>query len=270
MTQSLLSPNHIQSIEQAVIFTDCVDIAFNEMHQVLLNELATQSIDKVHIHPMIAVKNFSVVNASFNIRLFADLFPPVKTLFIVVVNGIHSSPERLFGKTKHGLTFIGNNSGYFNWLIEDFGLEILYQNKITREVNGKSFGGKYVQMPTAAKIIAGIPFEQMGDKKEKNFLREYKIEHGTIVHCDNFGLMKIKAPLLKGYQEGEKLKFFVNGHYKTEGIYTEKMKQQPDNTWVLFSGSSLSGLPELGKVRALDSAGELGVREGDNISWERA
>jgi S-adenosylmethionine hydrolase len=219
---------------------------------------------------MIAIKHFSTINAAFNIRLFSEIYPPDKTLFVVVVSGLNSNPERIFGQTKNGLTFVGNNSGYFSWLAQDLGLEYIYQNITTREVDGKSFGGKYVQIPTAAKIIANIPLEQIGIQKTNDFLADLPIKEGTVVHCDNFGLMKLKAPKLTNFYEGEKLKFFVNNVYAVDGIYTEKMKQQKDNTWVLFTGSSLSGLPELGKVRSQNSAKELNVIEGDVISWERA
>jgi len=261
---------NLPTIKNVVILTDCTDIAFNEMRQTLLNELDSFAIHDINISPIVMINHFSVINAAFNIRLFSEIYPAEKTIFIVVVSGLNSNPERIFGKTKNGLTFVGNNSGYFNWLIQDVGIEYLYQNKTTREVNGNSFGGKYVQVPTAAKLIAGLPLDHLGVKKEEGFIRDFVIENGTVVHCDNFGLMKIKSNKLTHFCEGEKLRIFVNNIYKADGIYTEKMKSQKDNTWVLFTGSSLYGLPELGKVRSQNSAQELGVKVGDIISWEKA
>lgn len=256
-------------LRQVVIITDCIDTSFNEMHQTLLNELNFYGVDQINIEPLVPIKNFSVINAAFNIRLFSEIYPPESTIFIVVVHGVRSDPKRIFGKTKNGLTFVGNNSGYFNWLIKDVGLKCLYENKITRKVDGQSFGGKYVQIPTAAKIIAGVSLDEIGIRKSKSFLKDYSIPHGTVVHIDNFGLMKIKAPKLEAFSEGDKLKVYVNGQYKITAIYSEKIKKQEDGTWVLFTGSSLYGLPELGRVRSQNSAKELDIIEGDIITWEK-
>lgn len=263
------SINKKSPIKQAVIITDCTDIAFNEMHQSLLNEFTNLGIHDFHIAPSVSVKNFSVVNAAFSIRLLADIFPSETTIFIVVVHGIHSNPERIFGQTNNGLTFVGNNSGYFDWLIKDFGLDYIYENKTNRDVNGKSFGGKYVQIPTAAKIINGNTLEEMGIRKSKDFLKDFPIVDGTVVHIDNFGLIKIKAPKLKEYVEGDKLKIYLDGSYKLTAVYTEKMKKQADGTWTLYTGSSLYGLPELGRVRSQNSAKELEIVEGQVITWEK-
>ncbi len=256
-------------IKSAVIITDCTDVSFSEMHQSLRNQLDLYGISDVHISPMVPVKNFSVINAAFNIRLLADIFPAETTIFIVVVHGIQSSPARIFGKTKQGLTFVGNNSGYFNWLIEDFGLAELYENNVNRTIDGRSFGGKYVQIPTAAKIIANESFEKLGLERSSEFLNAFSIPLGTVVHTDNFGLMKIKAPKLIDFNEGEKLQIFVNGTPRVIAVYTEKMKRQQDGEWVLFNGSSLYGLPELGRVRSQNSAQELNVAEGDIITWKK-
>lgn len=258
-----------KALKSAVIITDCTDISFAEMHQSLRNQLAEYGIHDLHISPMVSVKNFSVVNAAFSIRLLADIFPPEQTIFIVVVHGIQSSPARIFGQTKHGLTFVGNNSGYFNWLLEDFGLANLYENKVNRTIDGRSFGGKYVQMPTAAKIIANISPEEIGISRSEDFLLKYSVPLGTVVHTDNFGLMKIKAPQLTDFVEGENIQIYVNGIPRVIAIYTEKMKKQQDGIWTLYSGSSLYGLPELGRVRSQNSAQELGVVEGDIITWKK-
>jgi S-adenosylmethionine hydrolase len=262
------SKNTNQQIKRIVIFTDCVDCSYNEMHQVLVNEVERLGDGNINISPLVPIKNFSVVNASFNLRLMAEICPPESTLFVVVVHGVRSAPERIFGRTRKGLLFVGNNSGYFNWLIEDFGLDFVYENKTTHEVNGKSFGGKYVQIPTAAKIVTGTPFDQLGTHKSEDYLSKFSIPYGTVVHTDNFGLMKIKAPRLDNLKDGTKIKIYVNDEFRAEGIFSEKFKKQKDGTWVLFTGSSLYGLPELGCVRSQNSAHQLGVCEGDVISWK--
>src|SRR5579859_8043757 len=268
MRQTIMTKSE-NMITHAVIITDCTDISFVEMHQSLYNQLDEYGIHHVHIAPLVSVKNFSVIHTAFSIRLLADIFPPTKTIFIVVVHGIATNPARIFGQTSDGLTFIGNNSGYFNWLIKDFGLKYIYENKINRTLDGRSFGGKYVQIPTAAKIIANIPHDEIGNKREESFLSDYDIPDGTVVHIDNFGLIKIKAPQLSSLNPGDSVQIFVNGSPSVHALYSEKMKREQDGKWVLFAGSSLYGLPELGRVRSDDSAKELSIKIGDIITWKK-
>lgn len=258
----------IYSDRKIVIITDCIDIAFNEMHQALLNELASFGISSPQISPIAQVKNFSVVNAAFIIRLLADLYP-AGTLFAIIVSGTSLNPMRLFGETKTGITFVGNNSGYLNWLVEDFGLNYLYENKINRDIEGRSFGGKYAQIPTVARLYAYQDLDSLGIKRDETCLHNFNIKTGTVVHCDNFGLMKIKAPKITDLNEGDLLKIFLNEKFILTAHYTEKMKLQKDGEWVLFTGSSLYGLPELGRVRSLNSSAELGAKEGDIITWDK-
>lgn len=257
-------------IESIVVITDCTDIAFNEMHQSLYWGLKENGLEDVDIAPKVSVKNFSVENAAFSIRLMADSVVHSKTLFLVVVHGVKTSPERIFGKTKTGLMFVGNNSGYFDWLFDDFGLDSLFVNNINRNINKRSFGGKHVQVPTALGLLKGTPFGDLGEEVDHSFLnREFSIQDGTVVHTDNFGLVKVKAPKLESLNEGDELRLSLNGSYKLTVRYTEKMKRNSDGEWVLFTGSSLYGLPEIAKVRSQDTASELGCKVGDRVSWDR-
>ena len=249
-----------------VIITDCTDVAYNELHQIVSRELENYKIMDFQIAPLVSVKNFSIFNASFSIRVLAELYPP-GSVFFVVVNGTNKNPDRIFGKTMNGIIFVGNNSGYFNWMIKDFGLKWLYRNKMDRGNNSRSFGGKHVGAPTVAKIVSGISLEDIGEPVSEDFLSDFSILDGTVVYCDNFGLMKISHPKLTEFYEGQKIEISVNGEYRVDGIYATKWKTQLDGTWVLFPGSSLDFMPELGRVRAKNSADELGVGEGDVISW---
>lgn len=264
---SLKKDNFTPMKKKIVIISDCIDIAYNELYQTLTNELENNRIHNFQIDPLVSVKNFSIVNTAFAIRLMAEIYPS-DTIFLVVVNGTDNRPDRVFGRTKNGILFVGNNSGYFNWIIEDFGLDFIYKNNVDRLINSKSFGGKYVQAPTVAKLLSGIPWKEIGQPLDIEEISTYKIPHGTVVHCDNFGLMKIKHPKITQLKEQDHLKICINGKDKCKAIYSNKMKSLPDGTWVLFPGSSLDSMPELGKVRSKNSAEELGVVEGDLITWE--
>ena len=254
-------------VKKIVIITDCTDIAFNELYRTIDGLLQEQRIKDYQIDPLIPIKNFSIENTAFSLKLLAGIYDK-DTIFHVVVNGTNFSPNRIFGKLKNGITFVGNNSGYFNWMIEKHGLECLYENRLGRDKDSRSFGGKHVGAPTVAKIVAGETFDNLGFEVPQDYLSDYTISDGTIVHCDNFGLMKIKYEKPIQLKEMQNIKIYVNNQYKLDAIFTQKWKTQQPGTWVLFPGSSLGGIPELGRVRAKNSAIELGVEEGDLITWE--
>jgi len=251
--------------KRILIFTDCYDIAKNELYVLLDCLLENAEVQHYVIDPVVPIPNFSIIDAAFMIRLMADHYQE-GDLFLVVMNALPTRPERIFGQTKSGIFFVGNNSGYFNWLFEDHGVSQLYVNKITRDVDGRSFGGKYVQVPTACHILEGKPLESIGEFNlclKNNFI----IPDQCLVFIDNFGLMKIKSSISPEYDEGTPLKFFVNGKERANGIYTKELKKHKPGTWVLFKGSSLGGMPEIGKVRSLNSAQELGAKVGDILEW---
>ncbi len=256
-------------MKNIVIFTDCTDIAYHELYHHLNHALRQNAIFDRTIAPMVAVKHFSVLNAAFCLRLIADCVCHSETVFLVIVHGVASNPARIFGQTKSGLTFIGNNSGYFQWLLDDFGLNVLYENHINRDMNGRSFGGKYVQVPTTVQIVSGVKFDQIGMLKEATFLNPYPIAEGTVVHIDNFGLIKIKSTFQENLKPNDLLSISINGQYRLNAKFSNKMKQEPDGTWVLYPGSSLDGLPELGCVRVQNSAALLNLNEGDKIQWSK-
>ena len=250
-----------------VVFTDCHDIAYNEIYQSLDKNLYDYGLDHYQIDPVVTISNFSIVNAAFKIRLLAEVYQS-KSLFLVIMNGQPNNPERIFGTTKKGLIFVGNNCGYFNWLFNDFGIASLYKNRIDRSIDNRSFGGKYVQVPTACKILAGVPFEKIGIATSTSLITDYEVTLGSVVHCDNFGLMKIFDPRGLSFSEGQKLKIFVNDNPVCDAFFSKNLKCHPDGSWVLFKGSSLYGLPELGMVQSENSAKILNVKLGDKISWK--
>ncbi|MBI5345818.1 MAG: SAM-dependent chlorinase/fluorinase [Chlamydiae bacterium] len=249
-----------------IIFSDCTDIAFNEIHQKLTNELELLGANNCEIAPLVKIKNFSMINAAFSIRLLAELCSS-GTIFLVIVNGVNTNPIRIFGETKNGIIFVGNNSGYFSWLLKDFGVKKLYQTKITRFVDNRSFGGRNVQAPIAAMIASGIKYENLGEPCDESILNMMEIEIGTVVHIDNFGLMKINLNISEEIITSSSIDIFVNNEYKVTAKYVKKMKTAETGEWVVFSGSSLTPpLLELARVRSSHSANELRVVEGDKIS----
>lgn len=253
-------------MRKVVVFSDCIDIAYNEIYEILSNGFEEHNLTDIQIAPLVALQPFSIVQTAFSLRLMAELCKP-GTLFLVIMYGSGQNPQRIFGQTRHGILFVGRNAGYFNWMLEDFGLQSLYVTRLDEKVPKRTFGGKYIQAPTTVQLLASESLEDIGDRVDPSFLMPYEIPKGTVVHVDNFGLMKMKSsPIV--YPEGTPLRIYVNGTYKFDAIFTEKMKRQPDGTWVIYPGSSLNHLPELGRVRSRHSASEIGVVEGDVIAWE--
>lgn len=261
-------------MKRIIIVSDCTDVAFNEMRATILSYLDKEKIKNVEIEPLVPVKEFSIVNASFLIRILAEIYNPKDTIFLVVVNALKTNRKeraRIMGETLNGFKFVGANTGALNWLIEDFGLKCLYEFDKTN-LTGKnfvSFGGKYFHSPMAAKIATGIPFKKLGEKRTKEFLTDFEIKEGTVIHIDNFGVPKIKGNVHKELKEGDKIEIFVNNKKRVKAVFTHSMKDYPDGTWTLFSGSSLNKLLEIAKVRALDSAESLMIKIGDKLSFKK-
>jgi len=157
---------------------------------------------------------------------------------------------------------MGANTGVFTWLFRDFGVEELYELK---DPGFFPFGGKYVHAPAVAQIATGKPLKDMGHSFNIEKVAKIDIPEGTIVHIDNFGLMKFTGKLI-GLNEGDELEVNVNG--KTlRVVYAKRMMSRETGELVIYPGSSL-GLPELGKVRE-NGAKELNVKIGDIITFKK-
>ena len=250
--------------------SDCTDVAFNEIRASILKELG-DDWDKAIIEPLVPAKEFSLINGAFLVRLLSELYSPEETIFLVVLNPLTTISEykaRIYGETLNGFRFVGANTGTLNWLIEDFGLKSLYELNAPGLTGNEfiPFGGKFVHAPLVAKIVKGITFESLGTKRNKEFLSKLKIEDGCVVSIDNFGIVKIKGKI--EIDEGKKYDIYVNGKRKFSATATYSMKDLADGSIVIYPGSSLNKMPEICKVRELDSAKSLNLNIGDIITWK--
>jgi len=244
-----------------VFITDCVDVAYNELRAVVMTQL--RKLDnrvEVEIEPVVPVKPFSIINGNFVLRLLADAYPE-GTIFSVILNPLKERPARLLGKTKKGgFYFMGANTGAFEWFFRDFGIEELYE---LHDPGFLPFGGKYVHAPVVAQIASGQQLNLIGRKFDVGNLAKLDISDGTIVHVDNFGLMKFTGTL-PVFSEGDKLTVSVNGT-TLSAVYATRMMSRETGEWVVYPGSSF-GLPELGKVRQ-NGASEIGANVGDIVRF---
>lgn len=245
-----------------VVITDCKDVAFNEMRRIIINECTKIGCHDVEVE-LVGVSEFSIVNAAFLARLMADYYP-AGTVLSVVINPQKERSARIYGETSNGIKFFGANTGALNWLLEDFGHTALHE---IHDPGFISFGGKYVHAPNVAKLVAGVPLHEFGRSFAAESLNVLDIPQGTVVHIDNFGLLKIKGDA-PSFDEGTRLKVFVNGEYKLSAVFAQRMMSREDREWVIYPGSSLHSLPELGTVRYPDGYKEIGIKIGDVIRWE--
>ena len=242
--------------KRIVFITDCTDIAYNELRATVISRLSDP--DDFIIEPVVPVKPFSIINGKFVLRLMAEVYPE-NTIFSVILNPMQVRPARLIGKTsKKNFLFMGANTGVFDWFLKDFGISELFELK---DPGFFPFGGKFIHAPAIAEIASGRPLKEMGTFFDCDNLTRLDIPIGTIVHIDNFGLMKIYGLNLNS-QEGDTYEIRI-GNMTIPAIFTKRMMSQSDGKWVIYPGSSL-GLIEIGKVRE-NGAKELNVREGDII-----
>jgi len=262
--------------KRIVIITDCIDVAANEIRATLISELyKLGKVNKINIEPIVKAKEFSIINGAFLVRLMAEIYPSQNTVFLVILNALNSNRKqraRIIGETINGFKFVGANTGTLGWLIKDFGIKQIYESS-KRGLSGKefiSFGGKYIHTPIAARVVSGEKLKELGVRKlESNFLTYPDLKEGTIVHIDNFGVIKIFGNLLSGLKEGDKTRIFVNGEEKCIATFTHSMKALSDGVWVIYPGSSLNNIPEIGRVRKIDAAEKLGVKIGDTITIKK-
>jgi len=245
--------------KRLVFITDCLDFAYSELRGTVLSQLHKlgNRID-LEIEPVVPVMPFSIINGSFVLRLMAEAYPE-NTIFSVILNPLKERPVRLIGKTKtKGLYFLGANTGVFDWFLQDFGIDELYE---IHDPGFFPFGGKYVHAPAAAQIASGRLLSLIGSKFDSSGLVKLDIPDGTILHIDNFGLMKFKG-IIPELNEGDKLTIEISGN-SFPTVYAKRMMSRETGEWVLYPGSSL-GLPEIGKVHQ-NGAKEIDAKVGDIV-----
>ena len=243
-----------------VFITDCTDIAYNELRAAVISNI--KEVDTFNIEPKAPVAPFSIINGNFVLRLMAEVYPE-NTIFSVILNPMKDRPARLIGKTKKkNFFFLGANTGVFDWFLRDFGISEIYELK---DPGFFPFGGKYVHAPAVARIAMGESLSKMGNNFKKENVFKIHLPIGTIVHIDNFGLIKFTGKL-PSCEEGDNFIIIINNK-RIEAVYSKRMMGNETGKWTVYPGSSL-GLPEIGKVRQ-NGAKELGVKIGDIVKFNK-
>lgn len=141
-------------LKRIIVFVaDFPDVAYNEMRGVIISELQRlQASIEVSLEPVAPIKEFSIINGNFVLRLLAEVYPE-NTIFSALANPLKERPARLIGKTKKKqFYFMGANTGIFDWFLRDFGVEELYE---LHDPGFVPFGAKYVHAPALVQIAMG-------------------------------------------------------------------------------------------------------------------
>lgn len=237
-------------------------MAFNEIKWRILQECYKRGCDNIDIE-LVSIHEFSIINAAFLTRLMVE-HCLAGTVLALVINPQRTRSARIYGRISNGVIFFGANTGAFSWLFKDFDTHELYE---IHDPGFVSFGGKHAHAPNIAKLVMGTPLDDMGKKFPKELLNNIDIKEGTVVHIDNFGLMKIKGET-PNFDDGIKLKIFKNGKYILDATFANRMMSRDDREWILYAGSSLNAMPELGTVRYKKGYKDIGAKIGDIITWE--
>lgn len=258
--------------KRILVVTDCSDLAAHELRAALVAHLDKLKATNVSVEPIVGVKEFSILHGSFSARLLAESYLPEGLTILAVVNPLdtaNAKRARIAGTLKNGTQFVGANTGIFSWLIEDFGLSQLVETDPTglRGDGFISFGGKYVHAPIAAKFAStgDINSVKAGDFSKDSLLKiEY--EQGSVVHIDNFGVVKLlyKADNLSAKQF-DKFSLSVKDKVIGNATFCHSMKELDDGMLAIYRGSSLNML-EVGTVRQLNTAQKLGLSIGDVVN----
>jgi S-adenosylmethionine hydrolase len=232
--------------------SDVVDVGAAELRARLIHCGAAASC----IEPVAQVAVFSHANASFVLRLLIDAYPP-KTVFLVVVNALKDRPARVAIQLANGSSIVGANTGALGWAAGFIGVVSALELSERKWV---PFGGREILAPAAAHIALGCPFDALGDPIETESILDVPRANGTVVHVDNFGLIKLICD--DNLQMGAY--YWIRSSFTTvRAKCVSRMMSEPDGEWTIYRGSSF-GLVEVGLVRG-DAAAALRISPGDTL-----
>lgn len=243
--------------------SDCVDIASHEIRAALLCTIDFSA--DVHVEPVAPVfPAFSIINGAFVVRLLADSYPD-GTIFVSIVNSERVRPKAIVGTTRsRDFVFVGQNHGIFSWLARDFGLDELYDvddHYLPKPGTPPTFAGKAITAPLAASIACGTAPAALGPSLDRDTMYQLPLSPGTIVHVDNFGLIKFIGSV-GDVEDGTPVAVELKGHV-LKARYTRRMMSLATGEWAVFPSSSLD-LLELGVVRG-SAAESTGAAVGDVV-----
>jgi len=144
------------------------------------------------------ISKFNVEEGAYTLLKSAVEYP-AGTIFVVVVDpGVGTKRKPIAVKTSDGKFYIGPDNGIFSLVIDEFGLEEIYEisnpDVMQKDKMSSTFHGRDIFGPVGGDLSSGVAIEQLGNRlteyvrfdSEKARIVENKVV-GKIVVVDDYG-----------------------------------------------------------------------------------
>ncbi len=205
----------------------------------------------------VPVEPFSALNCSFHVRLMAETLSRDAVIMATAdprAPGVPREPVVIYFE-QINMYLVCPNIGIPTLLLERY-----VPTKVVRlnyaDWSSSVFNGRDIYAPTAGRILSGSLLEDLGEPFPVPSLYNLDIDHGTVVHIDNYGNLKLYASDDLSNIES----VTVNGHRVSvvSNFMLASGELVPEGELVATNGSSF-GLVEI-QVKA-DGVGAIGAAE---------
>ncbi len=230
-----------------------------------------------------AVSPFSIIEASYIIKITYRHYPEGTIFMIVIDPGVGSNREILVLQSKSNYYFIGPNNGIFSTIADmDHVLECIEikNDYFFNHPVSSTFHGRDIMAPVAAYISKGIKLNEFGPNFDLSDLVHYstifnvdeinKVIEATVLYMDDFGNIALNIPMKDNYIDGTSIHLtsgakidLMIGTRHHRGTCSTHFSAVPEGT-LLFSPGSNNYL-EISKNQGNASL-ELGCRVGDVVT----
>lgn len=193
-------------------------------------------------------------------------FFPKGTIFYAVVDPGVGGKRRCVAVKTGNYYFVGPDNGLVSPAASEDGIEAVVELPIPPSAS-KTFHGRDVFAPAAAKLEKGIAIEMLGKKVDKNSLRQLQFASGKgkgeIVVVEHYGNLVTSIPAAAA-TTAKKRKYIVEcGSYKNNLNYYETYEEAKDGE--LFIITSSRSTLELA-VKNGSAAAVVKAKVGDNVT----
>ncbi len=193
-----------------------------------------------------SIPPFNTARAAFVLKNSYHCFPD-GTVHIICVNSEGSEGESLVAVKHGGHFFIGNDNGVFSLILKDEP-EAIVELTAAEDV-AQSFGSLDVFVKTASQLVTGVPFEEIGIKREKlvrNIPRRATIDkdviNGSVIYIDSYqnAITNITKELFDRIGQGRQFEIALHSnYYKLQRINTSYGETSVGELLVLFNSLGL-------------------------------
>lgn len=151
---------------------------------------------------------YNIIEGGFAIREVVRFYPTPYIHIGVIDPGVGSDRLGICVRLKHHKTggdvyLLGPDNGLF--------YPVMLENEVTgvvvlkkEEGPSSTFHGRDIFARNAGRLVAGVPFEQLGRPINPGQLKDLEISPNTFVHTDGFGNLKSLIHSLEGLEIGKR------------------------------------------------------------------